>query len=231
MSRLSYLAGLGAGTVFTQAALEPGHDLPNPYQAAVRNWATLPDSRTWGSTAGVEIGPRNEIWAIERCGANSCDGSNLPVVHMLDLATGKPVKSIGGGLFVFPHGLHVDSDGNVWVTDAQGSKDGTKGHQVIKLSPDGKVLMRLGTAGVAGGGPDRFNEPSDVVTARNGDIFVADGHSGQNPKVPPDYVTRVVRFSKDGKFISGVGQARLRARRVQKRARPRDRFARPGVCR
>src|SRR5688572_19348884 len=189
------LTGLAAVTVYTQTAVNPGHDLPNPYQAAVRNWATLPDSRPWGSTAGVEIGQRNEIWAIERCGANSCDGSTLPTVHLLNLATGKPAKSIGGGLFVFPHGLHVDSDGNVWVTDAQGSKDGTKGHQVIKLSPDGKVLMRLGTAGVAGGGPDRFNEPSDVVTARNGDIFVADGHSGQNPKTPPEYVTRVVRFS------------------------------------
>ena len=102
--------------------------------------------------------------------------------------------------------LHVDRDGNVWVTDALASKDGTKGHQVIKLSPDGKVLMRLGTAGVAGGGPTHFNEPSDVVTAPNGDIYVTDGHSGQNPKVPPDYVTRVVKFSRDGKFIKEWGK-------------------------
>jgi streptogramin lyase len=57
----------------------------------------------------------------------------------MDVKTGRPTKSIGGGLFVFPHGLHVDRDGNVWVTDAQASKDGTKGHQVIQLSPDGKV--------------------------------------------------------------------------------------------
>jgi len=77
---------------------------------------------------------------------------------------------------------------------------------VIKLSPDGKVLMRLGTAGVAGGGPDHFNEPSDVVTAPNGDIFVADGHSGQNPNAPPGYITRIVKFSKDGKFIKEWGK-------------------------
>ena len=173
---------------------------------AVRNWAVLPDHRTWGSTAGIEIGPHNEIWAIDRCGVNSCETSDLPPIHMLDLATGKPIKSIGAGLFVFPHGLHVDRDGNVWVADAQASKDGTKGDQVIKLSPDGKVLMRLGTAGVAGGGPNHFNEPSDVVTAPNGDIFVADGHSGQNPKVPPDYITRIVKFSKDGKFIKEWGK-------------------------
>jgi streptogramin lyase len=181
-------------------------DFPSPYQAGVRNFGTLPENRVWGSTAGIEIGPKNEIWAIERCGANSCDGSDVPSIHMLDLKTGKPIKSIGGGLFVFPHGLHVDRDGNVWVTDAQTSKDGKKGQQVIKLSPDGKVLMRLGTAGVAGGGPDHFNEPSDVVTAPNGDIFVADGHSGQNANVPADYVTRVIHFDKNGKFINEWGK-------------------------
>jgi sugar lactone lactonase YvrE len=186
--------------------LAQGHDLPNPYQAAVRNWGNLPGGRTWGSTAGIEIGPHNEIWAIDRCGVNSCDGSDLPPVHLLDLKTGRPIKSIGGGLFVFPHGLHVDRNGNIWVTDALASKDGTKGHQVIQLSPEGKVLMRLGTAGVAGGGPKHFNEPSDVVTAANGDIFVADGHSGQNPNVPPGYVTRIVRFSKDGTFLKEWGK-------------------------
>ena len=200
------LIGLSAAGVLAQTAADSGQGLPNPYAAAVRNWATLPAERTWGSTAGIEIGPRNEVWAIDRCGVNSCEGSDLAPVHLLDLSTGKPVKSIGAGLFVFPHGLHVDRDGNIWVSDAQASKDGTKGNQVIKLSPDGKVLMRLGTAGVAGGGPDHFNEPSDVVTAPNGDIFVADGHSGQNPNAPPGYVTRIVRFSKDGKFIKEWGK-------------------------
>ena len=61
------LVGLSAGPGLTQAGLEPVNDLPNPYHAPDRNWAMLPDSRTCGSTAGVEIGPRNEIWAIERC--------------------------------------------------------------------------------------------------------------------------------------------------------------------
>jgi len=195
-----------AVVALSAALFAEGDNLPNPYQAAERNWGTLPEGRTWGSTAGIEIGPKGEIWAIERCGANSCDGSDLPPIQMLDLKTGKPVKSIGAGLFVFPHGLHVDRDGNVWVTDAQTSKDGTKGQQVIKLSPQGKVLLKLGTAGVAGGGPDHFQEPSDVVTAPNGDIFVVDGHSGQNANVPANYVTRVIRFSKDGKLIKEWGK-------------------------
>ena len=181
-------------------------DLPNPYEPAIRNWAKLPDNRAWGSTAGIEIGPHNEMWAIDRCGVNSCEGSGLPPIHLLDRSTGMPVRSIGAGLFVFPHGLHIDREGHIWVTDALSSKDGKKGQQLLKLSADGGVLMRLGTAGAAGGGPDHFNEPSDVVTAPNGDIFVADGHSGQNPNVPPGYISRIVKFSKDGTFIREWGK-------------------------
>jgi sugar lactone lactonase YvrE len=86
---------------------------------------------------------------------------------------------------VFPHGIHVDRDGNIWVTDANDNRPtpargqpasttpGTVGHQVIKFSPDGKVLLRLGKAGVAGNPPEALTEPNDLVTAPNGDIFVA----------------------------------------------------------
>ena len=100
-------------------------------------------------------------------------------------------------MFVFPHGLYVDRDGNVWATDGRGK--GGKGHQVFKFSPDGKVLMALGKAGVTGDGPDTFNSPSDVLVAPNGDIFVADGHGG-------DTNARIVKFDKDGKFIKIWGK-------------------------
>jgi sugar lactone lactonase YvrE len=100
-------------------------------------------------------------------------------------------------MFVFPHGLFVDRDGNVWVTDGQG-KDG-KGHQVFKFGPDGKVLLALGKPGIAGDGPDTFNAPSSVLVAPNGDIFVGDGHGGNTN-------SRVVKFSKDGKFIKTWGK-------------------------
>jgi sugar lactone lactonase YvrE len=119
-------------------------------------------------------------------------------------SSGKLVKSFGAGMFIFPHGIHVDRQGNVWVTDAQG-RDG-KGHQVVKFSPDGKVLLTLGKAGVAGDPPDALNEPCDVVTAPNGDIFVGDGHSGQNDNATPNTVARIVKFSKDGKFITSWGK-------------------------
>jgi sugar lactone lactonase YvrE len=78
-----------------------------------------------------------------------------------------------------------------------------KGHQVFKFSPDGKVLMTLGKAGVPGNTPDTFNRPSAVVVAPNGDIFVADGHNSP-PGSPIN--SRVVKFSKDGKFIKEWGK-------------------------
>jgi sugar lactone lactonase YvrE len=98
----------------------------------------------------------------------------------------------------------VDRDGNLWVTDFMGpdgkdpARDG-KGHQVFKLSPEGKVLMTLGKAGVAGTGNDEFNAPSSVVVAPNGDIFVGDGHGGKTNG-------RIVKFPRDGKFIKTWGK-------------------------
>lgn len=112
-------------------------------------------------------------------------------------ASGKLVKAFGEGLILFPHGIYVDQDDNVWVTDGQGANG--KGHQVIKFSPDGRVLMTLGKAGVAGDGPDTFNQPNDIVVAPNGDIFISDGHS------PKTGNARVVKFTKDGKFIRQWG--------------------------
>ena len=117
---------------------------------------------------------------------------------------------IRGGLFLFPHGLHVDSDGNVWVTDAQGPREDNpdtagKGHVVIKLSPEGEVLLTLGQSGVAGDGTDALlNTPCDVVTAANGDIFVGDGHEGQNTD-DPDTVARIVKFDSEGNFLASIG--------------------------
>ncbi len=168
---------------------------PNPY-TTIANWGQLPEGRTWGSTSAIDVAPDGHIWVAERCGANTCAGSNLPSILEFD-PSGKLLRSFGAGLFIFPHGFLVDKEGNVWVTDAQG-KDG-KGHQVFKFSPDGKLLLTLGKAGVAGSGNDEFNQPSDVAVAPNGDIFVADGHdSGSN--------MRIVKFTKEGKFIKTWGK-------------------------
>ena len=193
--------------VVADPAAEP---LPNPTPGILKEWAALPDGREWGSTAGVDIGPDGHVWAYDRCGdfglQGGCLNSDVDPVLKFDRHTGELLTSFGSGLFVVPHGFHVDADGNVWVTDWQGNEEGTKGHQVIKFSPEGEVLMRLGTAGVAGSGPDTFNQPCDVITAPNGDIFVSDGHSGQNPNPAAGSTGRIMKFTSDGQFVKEWGR-------------------------
>ncbi len=161
---------------------------------AENGWAKL--NRTWGSTSAVALDAAGNIWVFERCGANTCAGSSVAPILEFD-PSGKLVRSFGEGMFVFPHSIHVDRDGNLFVADADG-KDG-KGHVVVKFSPEGRVLMTLGKPGVAGETNDTFNRPSAVVTAPNGDIFVADGHGGNSN-------ARIVKFSRDGKFIKAWGR-------------------------
>jgi DNA-binding beta-propeller fold protein YncE len=197
------IGGLGAAQT-----LAPTNSLPNPYRS-IENWGALPQGRAWGSTSAVAIDPDGtSVWVGERCGESrppsrvdpsqpfGCDGSTLDPILKFD-PSGKLLKSFGAGLLLFPHGIHVDRDGNVWVADGLGR--GSKGHQVFKFSADGKVLLTLGKPNKPGSGPDEFNAPSAVVTAPNGDIFVADGHGGNTN-------ARVVKFTKEGKFIKAWGK-------------------------
>ncbi|GAB5562209.1 MAG: hypothetical protein SynsKO_38560 [Synoicihabitans sp.] len=182
---------------------------PNPYRIA-EDWAQLPEGRTMGAVGDVDIDPDGEhLWAIIRCGGDDaaqrgfeCLNSDLDPVLKFD-QSGRVVESFGAGMFIWPHGLEVDPDGNVWVTDAVNSKripeGDPRGHQVIKFSPKGEVLMVLGTPGRAGNGPDSFNAPSDVVVGSDGSIFVADGHA-------VDTNNRIVKYAPDGTFIKAWGQ-------------------------
>jgi DNA-binding beta-propeller fold protein YncE len=173
----------------------PRNDLPQPY-ATTRDWGQLPAGMKWAAVTAVEPGPGGVIYVIHRCFANSCAGRMEPPILKYD-AKGTLLKTWGEGMFVFPHGATVDRDGNLWVTDARGGEG--KGHQVFKFNPDGKVLMTLGKAGVSGSGADLFDQPTDVVVAPSGDIFVTDSHrNGKN--------NRVVRFTKDGKYVKEWGK-------------------------
>jgi len=124
----------------------PVNERPNPYVRDA-NWAQLPAGLKWGAVIGAEQGPNGNIYVVHRCFENSCAGRKEPPIFRFT-PSGGVVKSWGSGAFIFPHGFHVEGQGNVWVTDAQG-KDG-KGHQVFKYSADGALLMTIGTAGVAG---------------------------------------------------------------------------------
>ncbi|MGH9678721.1 MAG: peptidyl-alpha-hydroxyglycine alpha-amidating lyase family protein [Candidatus Acidiferrales bacterium] len=189
-------------------------DLPDPYRL-VENWPTLPKSMNggkWGELIRADIGPKGNIWVFHRCfntvpaGYATCVGRTDPPILEFNPA-GKLLRSLGSGMFAFPHGFTVDREGNIWATDANNeatvlgisAKDANgvvRGDQVFKLSPTGKVLMTLGKEGVAGDGPDTFDRPTGVAIAPNGDIFVTDGH-GKND--------RVVKFSKDGRFLMTWG--------------------------
>jgi sugar lactone lactonase YvrE len=167
----------------------------NPYHLD-ENWGTQ-------EIAGVEsvaIDHTGKIYATARCQelwSGSCTISQRPPIVVVDPATGKVTGGFGAKMFVFIHGLYVDKDNNLWATDAKGYKD--KGQQVFKFSPEGKVLMTLGKAGVAGDGQDTFHAPNTVAVAANGDIFVEDGHG-------LDSNARIVQLSKDGKFIKEFGK-------------------------
>ena len=190
--RWSKRLGLFAATAFLAGATAAQE---NPYRE-ISDWAETAGSRDLGSVAWAYADADDNAWIVERCGQNSCaDRDDVAPIHMYD-TNGRWVKSLGAGMFVFPHGIYVDPDGNLWVTDGGG--EGERGHQVFKLTPDGEVLMALGEAGVAGGGPGHFIAPTDVVVAPNGDVFVSDGHTA-------DGNNRVVKFSSDGRFIKDFG--------------------------
>jgi DNA-binding beta-propeller fold protein YncE len=173
----------------------PRNDLPQPYRTT-RDWGELPPGVKWAAVTAIEPAPDGTIYVIHRCFANSCSGRpEAPILKYN--ATGKLLQSWGAGMFVFPHGATVDRDGNLWVTDARGENG--KGHQVFKFDPHGRVLMTLGKAGVSGAGPGLFDQPTDVVVAPSGDIFVTDSHrNGLN--------NRVVRFRADGTFVKEWGR-------------------------
>src|SRR2546422_599547 len=209
--------------LFLQGDIQPTNSLPNAYQT-IKDWAKMPGTRAWGSTSAVEIDKDGKsVWVAERCGQNSCldraTGQMSPLAPILKFdPSGKLVKSFGQGMLIFPHGIFVDREGNVWVTDGQDNAPqaargaapparpsgpigplpgATKGNQVFKFSPDGKLLMTLGKPGGAAE-PEFFYQPNDVLVAPNGDIFISEGHGAGN--------NRILKFSKDGKLIKTWGK-------------------------
>jgi len=177
------------------------NDLPNPYQPGV-DWGQLPAGRKWGSTASVTLGLDGTLWVTDRCGhfgsgGASCAGASANVDPIFHFDTsGKLLKSFGAGIFINPHKLTVDKNGDLWVAD-------NGGHQVFKLDKDGGILLTLGKKGVAGAGLDEFDAPTAVAIAPNGDIFVGEGHSGGGTATGN---ARIMKFDKNGKFLKTWGK-------------------------
>jgi DNA-binding beta-propeller fold protein YncE len=223
MRRALVILTLSAAQLAAQT-VQPVNDRPNPY-VTVEGWAKLPQGRTWGSTSAVAIDrDGRSVWVAERCGQNSCVGSDLDPVMLFD-ANGTLVRSFGKGTINWPHGIHVDRQGNVWVVDGRDNTPAPVratpgaapaaapapsattvvlterfGHQVIKFSPRGEVLLRLGTPGGARE-PGFFFQPNAVFVAPNGDIFVAEGHASG-----ADANARILKFNARGELLTTWGK-------------------------
>lgn len=205
LARDAFAAGGGALALLLLAVM-PAAAQPFGDYRAVEGWAELPQGRSWGAVTGVFPDPDGaHVWVLDRCGANSCLGSDLDPVMKFDLS-GNLMGAFGAGLFAWPHGFFVDRAGDIWVADgptgalAQQAAAEGMGQQVFKLDGTGRVLMTLGIAGVTGGpdDTDRFNAPADVLVAPEGDVYILDGHgAGGN--------NRVIRFDATGRYLGAWG--------------------------
>jgi hypothetical protein len=198
-----------------QTVVNPTNEHPNPYQT-INGFFELPDGRDWGSTSSVDIDPDGEsIWVAERCSSNSCALSNVDSVIKYD-KDGNILASFGGGMIIWPHGIDVDDRGNVWIADArlasaaelaQNPNAAGQGGAVYKFSPDGELLMTLGSPGVIGDGTGPvLSEPNDVIVGPDGSIYVGDGHSGQGANADLSTVARIAKYDSTGRFLESWGQ-------------------------
>ena len=205
----------GAIQPAAHADQEPINSRPNPYETQ-RNFGTLPDGRSWGSVSAVNIDIDGiNVWAGDRCGTNSCATSDVNPIVKLD-PDGNVLASFGAGLIIWPHGMDVDSEGNVWVVDARAANAreleenpwaAGKGHTVMKFSPEGELLMTLGTGGETGDPPTHFDAPNDVLIAPSGTIYVGDTHGAQfQDAAGPTSKSRISMFAPDGTFIKSFGE-------------------------
>lgn len=189
---------LACGPGFSQRPSDPTLLIPQEGPALnlapSENGLSFPSGVVMGLPGDLEFDSKGHLWVISRPG-NGVTAE--PVVEFDE--NGKYIRSFGAGLFGNrPHGIHLDADGNIWISDGSS-------HIVVKMNPQGQVLLTLGTKGQSGEwneatGSRLLNQPNDVAFGRNGDFFVVQGHT-PGPSGDP----RVLKFDRNGKFVKSWG--------------------------
>jgi len=164
--------GFLLGSVGARALLAAGYKV-------VPGWPELPAGWNFGEVAGVDVDSRGHVYVFHR--------GPHPIMEFE--SSGKFVRAWGDGLITRAHTVRVDQENQLWVIDVGG-------HVVLKMNPQGRVVMQLGRQNVAGEGRGNFNQPTDVAVAPNGDFFVSDGYGN----------SRVVKFSREGKYLLEWGK-------------------------
>jgi DNA-binding beta-propeller fold protein YncE len=183
------LLTVGCGDSEKKAAKE--ETINSDYYELVDDWPKLPTNFILGSPTGLGLDTNGKIIVFHRSGRtwDSIPISHLPLItkntiSKIDPGTGEVLKSWGDNLFIMPHGLEVDNENNVWVTDCAL-------HQVFKFDAEGNLLMTLGEAKVSGNDAEHFNLPTDVAVSEDGSFYVSDGYGN----------SRVIKFSKEGEYL------------------------------
>lgn len=181
---------LSTSYIFQDKKIGKGSDTITKYEL-VKDWLKLPGNFVLGNPTGIGIDTNQNIFIFHRSNREWPLSGSMPdtyisdkTILMIDEESGKILNSWGNNLFIMPHGLTVDKDNNVWVTDV-----GL--HQVFKFNHAGKLLMKVGEAKVPGNDGTHFNRPTDVAVANDGAFYVSDGYGN----------SRIIKFSSNGKYL------------------------------
>lgn len=200
IKKFIYLLAFAGALLFVFYLLQPmkkgkGADTATRYEL-VKNWPDLPKEVTLGNPTGICMDTSQHLVVFHRAGREWPLLGSMPdqpiqskTILIINKDDGKLINSWGENLFIMPHGLKVDNKNNIWVTDV-----GL--HQVFKFSHEGRLLMKLGIAKVAGNDSLHFNEPTDIAIAEDGSFYVSDGYGN----------SRIIRFSAVGKYLFEWGK-------------------------
>lgn len=165
-----------------------------PPAAIVAGWPQIPAGARFGQVSAVDVDAKGRVFVLHRAGRAWSEPFPQqpiaePTVFVFDGRTGRLLARWGAGQFIMPHGLSIDPQGRVWITDAARE-------QVMRFSPDGRLELTLGERGVSGSDAGHFGRPTDIAFA-NGEVFIADGYVNH----------RIAVFSPDGRFLRQWGEA------------------------